>query len=171
MEGIIGGIGGFIAFLVVLYFVGSLLERLPPKFERKHGAFGAPRFGAWVTVNSYNVEDYRVGYVNEWEIGYTLSAYCEGTVELGTSETKSSEKRVTIKFYAFRDAYQRSNVIGWAEDKGDYANVHLTLAPAEVRDVLHELRREGEVSMHVHGWADEKNIKIEYFRLGTAGAT
>lgn len=154
-------ISGAIFALMVL--LGELFSRLPPKFEIKTGGHPDNRFGAWVDLIQFKVNEYRIGHVAEWELGYELQATCNGTIELD-GET-SEGQHVTFTFYAFRDAYTRTNVIGWVDAKPGSIHIRLSLGPSEVRDILNEMRLNSNLSLHVHGWKDDKGIKVEHFTL------
>lgn len=168
LDRIIDAVAIIALLLLFLYFWGSIAERLPPKFEIKRGEIGRPRFGAWVEVVDFAVSDFRVGHVDEWEIGHELRAVCHGTVEHGEDHR---DRKVYINFFSVRDAYKRSNIIGTADATGEHVNVYLRLAPEQVRDIVGELRLARETTMHVHGWQDAKTIRIDYFSMEPSAET
>lgn len=165
LEGLLNGLLAFAVLIGAAFVWGAISDRLPPPRKRPvTKPYEAKRFGVWSTVNDFDVAEFRIGYVSGWECGHELNIYANGTVEIG--DETFEKKRVSATLYGYRDAYA-SNIIGWGKDHEKYIELRLSLSDHHVAAILNELRLAGQnkPSLHVHGWQDEKGLKVEYFRL------
>lgn len=165
IDTILQSIFALAAVAWIVYMLNAILERLPEKPVFKFDGIRSKRVGIWGEIKEFWVNEFRIGYVDEWEVGYVIQIIAQADVEISGKE---GERRVLFEIRGYRDAYKKTNIIGWGREtkEGERLEIFLSLAPDDVRDVLTELRAGNVGTIHVHGWQDEKSVKIEYFRFG-----
>jgi hypothetical protein len=144
--------------------VNSLSERLPRRFKRTERAYPSDDFGVWGNLENFWFEEFRVGFVDEWEIGPIVSAVAApAEVKLG-DEVREGD-RVTFHFRGYRDACLETDVIGWGtvSDKG--ATINFSFPPETVGSLLNEFRQSTALHLHAHGWVKDGKIKVTHFNL------
>jgi hypothetical protein len=154
---LIFAVGLLVFFMGIKILTRLLPQTKPMEFESRPS--GAETFAVWLTSEDAWLDEFDVGFVDEWRCGPSFSV-C-GNAEFNP---ESDAKRATIRFHSSLKALAGTNIIGWGKTGELSTELHISLTPNVAISLLGEIRRNPKSNLHAQGFLmDSGAIKITYF--------
>jgi len=109
-------------------------------------------------VESFWLDEYEIGHIDDWTNGHKFTA-----VGPASFEPKIDIDRASFKFSSSPAALAANKVIGYGRKPERSVVLYIDVTPNVARDLLDEIRRNPKSQIHAQGYTNEKGaIKITY---------
>lgn len=165
--------GVFVLLIAMSWFAQEIRERLPNKTTKAMSVpFEAKRLSVHVPIESYWFNEFKVQFVNEWEIGHEFSLTGNGGVTFeSTNGDDEGKGRLYLQFFPSENPYTGTDQIGWCEIREDekhsqYVNARILLEGDVIARILEEVRRSTDQTVSIWGHEKENGqVAITSFSL------
>jgi hypothetical protein len=148
--------------------------RLPDRTTKALSTYDKKLLAAHGALESFWVQEFKIQYVTEWEVGHELALTANGNMSLSkswNSEEDDNIARLYLQFFPNEEAYIGTDQIGWCtisdnETHGKYVEGRLLLRGPVIASILNELRLNDRQYVRIGGFENDKgNLVITSFDL------
>lgn len=172
ISGLLSVLATFVALITLGWLVQEVQVRLPNRTTKALSTYDKKKLGAGGDLESFWVPEFKVQFVDQWEVGHEMALTAKGTVSLSeTWDRDENPARLYLQFFPAEEAYTGTDQIGWckvsdSEQHGKYVEGRLSLRGSVIASILNELRLNDCQHVRIDGFENDKgNLVITSFNL------